>query len=130
MSVVSHVCETLLTSTVFKSTQSSVTQPHSATSSQDVTGPHTLPTQSQPSDPSTASSTDDPKLLKLLALYHSAKAETEALQTHGSPNLASSRFLRDTAENCIQYMSRVNPHDSRLAELRDTFRESTMAVEK
>lgn len=81
-------------------------------------------------DADSSANMDDPKLVRLLSLYHAAQIERDEVQPQTSEFYTCSRFIRDTAENCIQYMSSINPGDVRLEELRNTFEETARAVEK
>ncbi|KAL8706291.1 MAG: hypothetical protein Q9201_000667 [Fulgogasparrea decipioides] len=72
---------------------------------------------------------DDPKLAKLLSVYRDAKRECNHTEPNTTPYFTSTRFLRDTAENCIQYISNIDPGDPRLGELRNTFEETSAAME-
>ncbi|KAL8730331.1 MAG: hypothetical protein Q9181_004690 [Wetmoreana brouardii] len=79
---------------------------------------------------SVTSNMDDPKLTKLLSVYCDAKRECNDTEPNTTLYFTSTRFLRDTAENCIQYISNIDPGDPRLDELRDTFEEASTAMEK
>ncbi|KAL8633750.1 hypothetical protein Q9189_000486 [Teloschistes chrysophthalmus] len=71
--------------------------------------------------PDLASYMDNPRLSKLFNLYENAKKEFQTSNPSSDEYLKVTKFLRDTAENCIQYLSSINAEDARLDELRETF---------
>ncbi|KAL8690532.1 MAG: hypothetical protein Q9218_004047 [Villophora microphyllina] len=74
---------------------------------------------------------DDPHLTKLIALYHDAKKEFDEADPASEAYLETTKFLRATAENCVQYLSSISADDARLEELRQTFAEaSAIMVQK
>lgn len=99
--------------------------------------------------PKPASLSDDPKLDRLWELYQAARQEFMKSRTDCFRRTTDAKFLRDTAENCINYVeaskSAVPPHDladtsphpkhnsldpEKLQELRATLEEAIKVAEK
>ncbi|KAL9588800.1 MAG: hypothetical protein Q9203_002398 [Teloschistes exilis] len=86
---------------------------------------------SDKANPNLASHMHNPRLKKLFSIYRIAREEFHTTDPSSDEYLTNTKFLRDTAENCIQYLSSINPGDARLQELKQTFLEaSTMTTNK
>ncbi|KAL9045049.1 MAG: hypothetical protein Q9214_001861 [Letrouitia sp. 1 TL-2023] len=75
---------------------------------------------------------DDPKLSQLLDTYGVALQEFGAADPDTSQGMATAKFLRDTAENCVHYLE---THEvcimlEKLTEIRACLAEATVAAEK
>ncbi|KAL8659391.1 MAG: hypothetical protein Q9202_007140 [Teloschistes flavicans] len=81
-------------------------------------------------NPEPTSHMDNPRLAKIFSLYHNAKKEFQTSDPSSEGHLGTTKFLRDTAENCIQYLSGINAEDARLEELRQTCLEASTVMVK
>ncbi|KAL8733564.1 MAG: hypothetical protein Q9166_001972 [cf. Caloplaca sp. 2 TL-2023] len=78
-------------------------------------------------DATSTGAMDDPTLTEYLAVYREAKIHFEGTEQNTEAYFTIARILRDKAKDCIQYLSRVKPGDSRLAELRSIYEQASIA---
>ncbi|KAL9580892.1 MAG: hypothetical protein Q9212_004219 [Teloschistes hypoglaucus] len=80
--------------------------------------------------PDLASHMDNPRLSKLFRIYLNARKEFHESNPSSDEYIQVTKFLRDTAENCIQYLSSINAEDARLQEIKQTFSEASNVMTK